>query len=377
MRLSDPTARDSIRGCNRMNSTHSVRDPGTSGHDIPCGLCSAIKIAVLIPCYNEEPTIRTVIEDFRAVLPLAAVYVYDNNSSDRSVEQAKDTEAIVRHEPQQGKGNVVRRMFADVEADVYVMVDGDSTYDAMSAPLMVQTLLAGNLDLINAVRVTDDKEAYRRGHRLGNRVISLVVGAIFGARLSDMLSGYKVLSRRFVKSFPALAAGFEIETELAVHALQLRMPLTELPTRYQQRVEGSSSKLRTVPDGLKVLWTIFLLVKEERPLAFFSTTCAALIALSLGLAAPVIVTFVQTGLVGRLPTAVLAMGIMMLAFLSLTCGLVLDTVTRARVEMKRLHYLSFPAPGTLVDPAETMMSFASESSSKTGSQAGTCSLNDP
>jgi hypothetical protein len=354
----------------------SIRDPAPSGHHIPCRYSAALKLAVLVPCYDEEPTIKAVIEEFRAVLPQAEIYVYDNNSTDRSVELAKEAGAIVRREPQQGKGNVIRRMFADIEADVYVVVDGDATYDATSAPFMVETLVADNLDLINGMRVTDAKEAYRLGHRLGNRVMSLVVGAIFGARISDMLSGYKVLSRRFVKSFPALAAGFEIETELAVHALRLRMPLTEMPTRYQQRVEGSSSKLRTVRDGLKILWAIFLLVKEERPLAFFSATCAVLIALSLGLAAPVIVSFIETGMVGRLPTAVLATGIMLLAFLSLTCGLVLDTVTRARVEMKRLHYLSLPAPGEMAAGLGAARALLSEPPGKTGAQASAGPLVD-
>jgi hypothetical protein len=323
----------------------SIRNGEASRRDLASSHHYAGKIAVLVPCYNEESTIQTVIKDFEVALPQATIYVYDNNSTDRSAEFARHAGAVVRQERQQGKGNVVRRMFADVEADVYVIVDGDATYDAASAPSMIRTLLEDNLDLMNGARVTDISEAYRRGHRFGNQLLTRVVAVIFGARLSDLLSGYKVLSRRFVKSFPALAAGFEIETELAVHALQLRMPLAELPTRYGKRVEGSPSKLRTVRDGLRIVWAIFVLIKEERPLAFFSSTCAVLMALSLALIAPVVVTFLQTGLVSRLPTAVLAMGIMVLAFLSLTCGLVLDTVTRARVEMKRLHYLGLSAPG--------------------------------
>jgi hypothetical protein len=330
-----------------MNSTISVQDHSRAAQDSASEDWAAgeLDVAVLIPCYNEEATIELVVEEFRAALPGAAIYVYDNNSTDQSVMRARRAGAIVRREPQQGKGNVVRRMFADLQADVYVVVDGDATYDAADAPSMVKALAEENLDLVNGMRISKQQEAYRPGHRLGNLVLTSVVKAIFGARFSDMLSGYKVFSRRFVKSFPALASGFEIETELTVHALQLRMPVAEVPTRYGARVEGSPSKLRTVRDGFRILWTIFLLIKEERPLAFFATTGAALIALSLGLAEPVVVTFIKTGLVPRLPTAVLAMGVMVLAFLSLACGLVLDTVTRARVEIKRLHYLSLPAPG--------------------------------
>jgi hypothetical protein len=323
----------------------SIRTRMSPPYELTQDCCSAVTVAVLIPVYNEESTIEAVVEQFQAVLPQASIYVYDNNSTDQSMQNARRTSAIVRREPQQGKGNVIRRMFADIEADVYIIVDGDSTYDAANAPSMIEALVNDKLDLVNGIRTTDVREAYRRGHRLGNRMLTTVVRAIFGARLSDMLSGYKVLSRRFVKSFPALSAGFEIETELSVHALQLRMPLAELPTRYGQRFEGSPSKLRTVQDGIKILFAIFLLIKQERPLIFFFVISAALGALSLGLIAPVVVTFLETGLVPRLPTAVLAMGIMVLSFLSLTCGLVLDTVTRARIEMKRLHYLSLPAPG--------------------------------
>jgi Glycosyl transferase family 2 len=331
------------------SETSSVSGGELSRRDLNFGHLQAVRVAVLVPCYNEELTIQTVVADFRAALPEAAIYVYDNNSTDQSYGRACDAGAIVRREEQKGKGNVIRRMFADVEADVYLIVDGDATYDAASARPMIQMLLEGNLDLINGARVTDIKEAFRHGHRFGNEVLTRVVAAIFGARISDMLSGYKVLSRRFVKSFPALSAGFEIETELAVHALQLRMPLAELATRYGPRAEGATSKLRTVRDGLRIIWAIFVLIKEERPLAFFSVTSAALVALSLALTAPVAITFLETGLVPRLPTAVLGMGIMLLAFLSLTCGLVLDTVTRSRIEMKRLHYLSLAAPCTVFD----------------------------
>ncbi len=303
---------------------------------------AAVEIAVLIPCYNEEQTIGAVIGGFCRALPQARIYLYDNNSRDRTAVIGLAAGAIVRHEPQQGKGHVVARMFADIDADVYVLVDGDDTYDPADAPQLIEYLLAERLDLVNGRR---DRRHERRGHRLGNDLFNRITGWVFGSRFDDMLSGYKVLSRRFVKSFPALATGFEIETELTVHALRLRMPVAELSTAYGTRPEGSASKLRTVRDGIKILWAIFLLIKGERPLAFFSALFALLAALSLGLAMPVAVTFFETGLVPRLPTAVLAMGIMLLGFLSLASGFVLDTVTRGRTEMKRLHYLSLPAPG--------------------------------
>lgn len=298
------------------------------------------QIAVLIPCYNEEATIAQVIAAFRAALPHAAIYVYDNNSSDRTPEIARAAGAIVRRERLQGKGNVVRRMFGDIDADVFVLVDGDATYDAAAAPEMIELLLANHLDLVNACRVTAIKRAYRSGHRLGNALLTRLVSAIFGDGLTDMLSGYKVLSRRFVKSIPLLSSGFEIETELAVHALALRMPIAELQTAYKDRPQGSDSKLNTYRDGFRILRTIFLLIKEERPLSFFGFLSLLLAAMSLALAAPVIVTFTETGLVPRLPTALLATGIMLLAFLSLSCGLILDTVTRGRNEIKRVAYLA-------------------------------------
>ena len=307
---------------------------------------SMIEVAVLIPCYNEEESIGRVIGEFRSALPTARIYLYDNNSEDRTITVGRAAGAIVRHERMQGKGNVVRRMFADIEADVYVLVDGDGTYDASDAPRLIQHLLEYRLDLVNGLRTGIH---IRRGHRLGNEIFNRIVGWIFGRRFEDMLSGYKVFSRRFVKSFPGLAAGFEIEIELTVHALQLGMPVAELSTHYGRRVEGSTSKLRTVRDGFKITWSIFVLIKQERPLAFFTAVCAFLVALSFGLAAPLAVTFFETGLVGRLPTAVLTTGMMVLAFLSLACGLILDTVTRGRVEMKRLHYLSLPAPGQVLD----------------------------
>jgi hypothetical protein len=302
-------------------------------------------IAVLVPCYNEEASIGTVVRDFRAALPDATIYVYDNNSQDRTVELARASGAVVRTEPLQGKGNVVRRMFADIEADIYVLVDGDDTYHAGSAPALVSRLLDGQLDMVNAARRTQIQEAYRPGHRFGNALLTTMVAWVFGNRIGDMLSGYRVFSRRFVKSFPALSSGFETETELTVHALELRMPIDEVETPYKERPPGSTSKLHTFRDGFRILRTILVLVKEERPLQFFAVIAAVLALVSVGLAWPVVATFMRTGLVPRLPTAVLATGLMILAFLGLSCGLVLDTVTRGRREIKRMQYLRIPAPG--------------------------------
>jgi glycosyltransferase involved in cell wall biosynthesis len=303
-----------------------------------------MKTAVLIPCYNEEAAIGAVVRDFRAALPDATIYVYDNNSRDKTAEVATAAGAVVRREPLQGKGNVVRRMFADVDADVYVLVDGDDTYHAPSAPLLVDKLVSEQLDMVNAQRISTAEAAYRRGHVLGNRLLTGLVRGVFGKRTDDMLSGYRVFSRRFVKSFPALAGGFEIETELTVHALEMRMPFTEVPTPYKERPPGSVSKLSTYKDGLRILFMIGKLVKEERPMQSFTVTAIALALASLILAVPLVFTYIETGLVPRLPTAVLAAALMILSFLSLTCGLILDSVTRARREAKRLAYLSVPAP---------------------------------
>jgi len=301
------------------------------------------RIAVLIPCYNEQAAVPSVIRAFQAALPGAAIHVYDNNSTDGTVAVARAAGASVRTERLQGKGNVIRRMFADIEADVYVLVDGDDTYDASTAPAMVAMLLRDQLDMVNGARVSDIQAAYRRGHRLGNAVLTGLVARIFGDRVSDMLSGYRVFSRRFVKSFPALSGGFETETEFTVHALELRMPIGEVPTPYKERAAGSESKLRTYSDGFRILRTIALLVKEERPLAFFATIGAVLLLLAVLVAVPVLTEFVRTGLVPRLPTAVLATGLVLLSFLSLTCGLILDSVTRGRKELKRLSYLAISA----------------------------------
>jgi hypothetical protein len=303
-----------------------------------------LEIAVLVPCYNEEVAIPRVVRDFRQALPTAHIYVYDNASTDRTAEVAAQAGAIVGHEPFPGKGNVMRRMFSDIEADVYVLVDGDDTYDASAAPTLVRALLDRQLDMVNGARVTEIKEAYRLGHRFGNRLLTGLVQVIFGKQFNDMLSGYRVFSRRFVKSFPAISSGFEIETELTVHALELRMKTAEMPTRYKDRPAGSVSKLSTIRDGVRILKMIGLLVKEERPLAFFGGMCLLLVLLSVGLATPIVLEFLRTGLVPRLPTAVLSVGIMLVAVLSMACGLILDTVTHSRRELKRLAYLEIRAP---------------------------------
>jgi glycosyltransferase involved in cell wall biosynthesis len=302
------------------------------------------RIAVLIPCYNEAEAILGVVKEFAAALPTASIYVYDNNSTDDTKARAASAGAIVRTETFQGKGNVVRRMFADVEAEVYVLVDGDGTYDAASAAGMVDLLLSNSLDMVNGARVPVTTQAFRPGHVFGNRLLTGTVAMIFGDRLRDMLSGYRVLSRRFVKSFPALAHGFETETELTVHALELRLPLAEVQTPYRDRPAGSQSKLRTFRDGFRILRTIVLLVKEERPLQFFSIVAGALFLSSLILGWPLVAEYLRTGLVPRLPTAVLATGQMILAFVGFIAGLILDTVTLGRREMKRLHYLGLQGP---------------------------------
>jgi glycosyltransferase involved in cell wall biosynthesis len=303
-----------------------------------------IDIAVLVPCYNEEAAISSVVNDFRKALPSATIYVYDNNSTDRTVEVAREAGANVRTEMLQGKGNVVRRMFADIEADVFVMADGDNTYDASAAPMMVQKLLDEHLDLLNGKRIHEEAEAYRAGHQFGNTLLTSLVSIIFGKGFEDMLSGYKVFSRRFAKSFPSLSSGFEIETELTVHALELRMPIAEVETRYGARPEGSESKLSTFADGFKILKMIGVLIKEERPLHFFSALFGLFALIALIISVPVIATYLETGLVPRLPTAVLATGMMLLGFMCLACGLILDTVTRGRQELKRLQYLNVSRP---------------------------------
>ncbi len=322
----------------------AIRERLQSSHPVPLPETESPQIAVLIPCYNEEATISQVVTSFRQALPGAAVYVYDNASDDMTTAAAKSVGAVVMQESLRGKGNVVRRMFADIEADIYILVDGDHTYDAAAAPVLVQRLLNEQLDMVNGARISDDREAYRLGHRFGNALFTRLVAMIFGHRFDDILSGYRVLSRRFVKSFPALSRGFEIETEITVHALELRMPVAEVATVYKERPIGSESKLSTFRDGWRILKTIVQLIKEERPLQFFSAIFALLSVVSFALVYPLAITYLQTGLVPRFPTAILASATMLVGFLSLTCGLILDTVTRGRKELKRLRYLELPAP---------------------------------
>ncbi|KAB7778260.1 MULTISPECIES: glycosyltransferase family 2 protein [Xanthomonas] len=304
---------------------------------------AAPRIAVLVPCHNEAATIGRVVADFATHLPGAQVHVFDNNSSDATIARARAAGAVVREVALQGKGNVVRRLFADIEADVYVLVDGDATYDAAMAPALVERLLRDGLDMVVGARRSDEAAAYRAGHRIGNVLLTRCVGFLFGRSFDDMLSGYRVFSRRYVKSFPAHAAGFETETELAVHALQLRMPVAEVDTAYGARPEGSQSKLRTWHDGTRILLTILRLFKAERPLLFFSLGFGACVLLALALAVPLLLTYAQTGLVPRFPTAILCSALVLLGVLLLACGLILDTVTRGRIEAKRLAYLAIPA----------------------------------
>ena len=303
------------------------------------------RIAVLLPCYNEAAAIAQTIEAFRRALPQATIHVYDNNSKDDTIRVAREAGAIVRSEKTQGKGNVVRRMFADVEADIYVLSDGDATYDADAAPKMIDLLLTEQLDMVVGTRETDETEAYRRGHRFGNRMLTGCVTWIFGQTFSDILSGYRVFSNRFVKSFPALSQGFEIETEISVHALELKMPVAEVATAYAARPEGSISKLSTYRDGWRILRLILNLYRIEKPVAFFGLFTVLFLAMSLGLSLDLLFTYLQTHLVPRVPTAILCTGLALLGIVSLSCGLILDTVTRGRREVKRLAYLAQRPPG--------------------------------
>jgi len=321
----------------------AVRGDAPGSHD-------RLRVAVLVPCFNEETAIAKVVADFRATLPAATIYVYDNNSTDRTGEVARAAGALVRRETHQGKGNVVRRMFSDVEADLYVLVDGDATYDAPSAAAMIARLVEDRLDMVVAARVHADPGAYRPGHQLGNRLLTGFVDAVFHATFTDVLSGYRVFSRRFVKSFPALARGFEIETELTVHALQLELAVAEIPTPYYARPEGSVSKLSTWRDGVRIVSTVMKLSRSERPLPFFSAIGIVLAVVSIVLAIPIVITYLEQGLVPRLPTAILSTGLMLLAWISIAAGLILDTVTRGRREMKLLAYLEHRAPGADGEP---------------------------
>ncbi|CAH1653790.1 glycosyltransferase family 2 protein [Chelatococcus asaccharovorans] len=307
-------------------------------------MSSEPRIAVLIPCYNEAASIAAVVRDFRASLPQADIFVYDNNSADDTVAIATAAGAIVRRESRQGKGFVVRRMFADIDADVYVIVDGDDTYDAAAAPKLVELILKENCDLVNGARVPTNEAAFRAGHKFGNRLLSTLVSMIFGKRNTDMLSGYKALSRRMVKSFPIKSSGFEIETELLIHVLELGLPVDEIKTPYRERGEGSESKLRTYRDGFRIIWLISHLIRDEKPLQFFAAVAAVLALIAILLGVPIVVTFAETGLVPRLPTALLATGLVISSLLALTAGLVLDSVARARREFKLLSYLGMAAP---------------------------------
>lgn len=310
--------------------------------EFPQAQPAEVRIAVLVPCYNEEAAVATVVADFRKSLPTARIFVYDNNSSDRTAEVARAAGAEVRTERRQGKGHVVRRMFADVDADVYLLVDGDATYDATSAPRMVDALMSDHLDMVVGFRVDQAQAAYRTGHRTGNLMLTSFLASVFGAAFKDILSGYRVFSRRFVKSFPVLSDGFEIETELSVHALELALPVAEIETPYYARPAGSFSKLNTWRDGFRILGTILKLYRSEKPLRFFTVMGLFLMLVSIGLAIPIVITYLEIGLVPRLPTAVLSMGLMIMAVLAVSSGLVLDTVTRGRREMKLLAYLSQP-----------------------------------
>ncbi|MBK1648472.1 glycosyl transferase [Rhabdochromatium marinum] len=308
-----------------------------------------LQIAVMVPCYNEAGAIGKVVADFHHALPQATVYVYDNNSNDTSCGEASAAGAIVRSEHHQGKGFVVRRMFADVDADIYLMVDGDDTYEPTAAPAMIQCLVANNLDMVIGARIGSGEGRYRPGHVLGNRLLSGLVRILFADEFTDMLSGYRVFSRRFVKSFPLLSGGFEIETELTIHALELQMPIAEVSTTYRERAAGTVSKLRTFSDGARILWFILELLKQERPMRTFGLIGLALVLVAVMIAYPLLGEFLRTGLVPRFPTAILSVGLVLLGFLSIACGFILDTVTRGRQEAKRMCYLSIPSTSTRLE----------------------------
>ncbi len=304
---------------------------------------AGLRIAIVLPCYNEAATIAKVVEDFRAAIPAAAVYVYDNNSTDGTADIARRAGAVVRRETRQGKGNVVRRMFADVEADIYVMADGDGTYDASAAPVLVELLVKNSVDMVVGTRADVTEDAGRSGHAFGNRLFNSLYQRLFGRDFTDIFSGYRVFSRRFVKSFPAVSSGFEIETEMSVHASQLGIPTLERPTQYGVRPQDSHSKLRTFRDGFRILGMFMMLLKETRPAAFFGGVGAGLILAAMALSAPLLSTYLETGLVPRFPTAILATGMVVVASVSAVCGLILDSLARARIEQKRSVFLAYPA----------------------------------
>jgi glycosyltransferase involved in cell wall biosynthesis len=308
------------------------------------------RLAVLIPCYNEAATVAKVVADFRAALPGADVYVYDNNSKDETSARAREAGAVVRTELRQGKGNVVRRMFADIEADVYILVDGDDTYDASVVPALIAQLIDEGLDIVSGKRIATGAAAYRRGHVLGNKLLTGLTSLMFKVRLGDMLTGYRIMSRRFVKSFPSSVEGFGIETELTVHAVRMLVPMAEVDTVYKERPEGSVSKLSTYRDGWRILMTIAGLTRRERPLVFYGLIFIFFALFTFAVGLPLVIGYFETGLVPRLPTAVLVASTMVIACLSLVAGLILDTVTRGRWEQKRLTYLAFPGPHDLRRP---------------------------
>ena len=314
------------------------------------GETRAPRIAVLVPCHNEAATVAQVVADFARALPGATVWVFDNRSTDDTAARAAAAGALVRQAALKGKGNVVRRMFADIEADVYLLVDGDGTYDAAAAPMLVRRLIDDGLDMVSAARVSTEAEAFRAGHRFGNRALSGAVQMVFGRQFEDMLTGYRAFSRRFVKSFPAHSRGFEIETELTVHTLQMRLPAAEVEAPYGARPEGSESKLSTFRDGWRILRMISLMVREERPMQFFGVAGLTALVVAALLAGPVLAGYLQTGLVPRLPTLVVAVGLVVVALLSFFCGLILDTVARDRLEQRWLAYLALEGPETLARP---------------------------
>lgn len=301
-------------------------------------IAKTTRIAVMVPCMNEEITIGAVVKDFKKALPNCTVYVYDNNSTDRTAEVAEKAGAVIGYERRPGKGNVVRRMFTDIDADVYIMVDGDDTYDASSAPQLVDLLIAENADMVVGARIGADTDHQRAGHATGNKLFNILYTSLFGREFTDIFSGYRVFSRRFVKSFPALSAGFEIETELSVHASQLRLPVAEIALPYKDRPEGSESKLSTFKDGARILKTIVVLLKEYKPLYFFGFIGLAGILFAVALATPLLIEYSRTGLVERLPTAILSTGIVVTSILSITAGVILDSLRRMRAETRRMFY---------------------------------------
>jgi glycosyltransferase involved in cell wall biosynthesis len=299
----------------------------------------SLNIAVLLPCYNEAGTIRSVVDGFRAALPSARIFVYDNNSTDGTALQAMLSGATVLRERRQGKGHVVRRMFSDIDADVYLMADGDGTYSPADAEDLIRTLVTERSDMVVGTRRGVHDDAGRQGHAVGNRIFNVLYRAIFGPDFTDIFSGYRAFSRRFVKSFPAVSAGFEIETEMSVHASRLKLPTSELELDYGRRPEGSHSKLSTFRDGAKILWMFAMLMKETRPFAFFGILSAIFMASSLAFMTPVLIEYFETGLVSRMPTWVLSMALMMISFMLFTAALILDSMARSRAEQLRIHYM--------------------------------------